>query len=63
MCVKLGSVYVCNRHLTTQTQQADKEKRQTRRSVVLTASSLSYCDNLFNVVFSAEPHYVAAHVC
>lgn len=43
----LGSVYVCNRHLTTQTQQAAKEKRWRRRSVVLTASSLS---NPFTVI-------------
>ena len=35
----LRSVYVCNRHLTTQTQQAAKEKRQRRRSAALTASS------------------------
>lgn len=38
----LWSVYVCNRHLTTQTQQAAKEKRQRIRSVVLTVSSLSF---------------------
>ena len=46
----LRSVYVCNRHLTTQTQQAAKEKRQRRRSAALTASSLSFlrCDNMFN---------------
>lgn len=47
----LGSVYVCNRHLTTQTQQAANKKRQWRRSAVLTARSLSslLCDNLLNV--------------
>lgn len=45
----LGSVYVCNRHLTTQTQQAAKEKRRRRHSVLLVASSLSslLCDHLF----------------
>lgn len=45
----LGSVYACNRHLTTQTQQVTKEKCQRRCSVLLSASSLSsllYCDNL-----------------
>lgn len=52
----LRSVYVCNRHLTTQTQQAAKEKHQKRHSMVLTASSSSppsflKCNNLFNVVF------------